>query len=668
MLGFAVTVLAIVCVGFGALAVARRWGAVELANFETLELLTAAALAGSSIWIAANWTFALTHTLTRPALLGLIAVFVAIAAVVIARAWPRLKSYEVGAFTGVQLAFGVPLLLWIVFILWRGTILPPLTHDVLAYHLPKAVMMIRAHGYEYFVAPDTRISHLPANYELLLADVLLASGSDRSTEWLGTTSFVFFLVACGAVAQRWWRSGGAAIPAMLVIATAPVLILHSGADKNDLLSGFFSVCALLWGARWAAEGGGLSLALLTTALTTGAGTKPQQAAILVGLLPFLLKRVVADVRKSRRALAYYGAIAIVAVLWFGVTGGAVYAYNAVHESSPLEVQIGASDSGRPTGVFQWGDWSNLWQFPYLLLTVPFSGVPSAVWVPWRHEYWFWPHYEIYFSHFGMPMSLLAVVLPYCVYKFRRAEGRPAERFVFSIAALIAFALTLPVQFRPFGFFGSFARYLLYMLPVIVCWTVGPLFRFVLPRRASLLTLTLIAAWFSFSAIRLGQRDQFAPWQFVRWAAENRGTRVAYFSPNRAASVVDRIAGPNDTIAVDGSFDTWIYPAFGRHLTRNIQFISSAQTISPHAQWVIVDRSWNAIWGHPGLTDMGKFWRYISMGRPTPADLAITKQLIRDPRFVLIYRDADLNQAVFWRRVPGQPVPRARLFRFRASAR
>ncbi len=664
MLGFAAIIFAILCVGFAALELLRkRLGPATPAGSEPLEQITAAALLGASLWIAANWLLALTHTFTRSALLSVALSFGAVAVFAVIRAWPRLQSYQVSRTTALQLACASPLFFWTAFILWRGSILPPLTHDVLGYHLPKAVMMLRAHGFEYFVAPDSRISHLPANYELLLADVLLLSGTDHLTEWIGTTFFVLFLIACGAVAQRWWRAGSVAVPSMLVIATAPVLILHSGADKNDLMAGFFAVCALLWGARWAANGDSLSLALLVTALTTGAGTKPQQAAILAGLAPFLLRRVIRDFRDGNRGIRRYAVIAVMAVLWFGLTGAAAYVYNTVHESSPLEVQIGADPANAPKGVFQWGDWSNLWQFPYLLLTVPFSRVKTAVWVPWKQEYWFWPHYEIYFSHYGVLISLLIVALPVCVYLFRRAEGRSGERVIYSVAALIAFLLTLPVQFRPIGFFGSFARYLLYILPVVACWTIAPLYRS-RARPATWVLLLAVSGIFTFSAVRLAQRDQFAPMQFVRWMAMNPGTRTAYFVPNRAASVVDRIASPDDTIAIDGSFDSWIYPAYGEQLTRKVVFVPNAAAIPPDAQWVIVDRSWSSAWGHPLLTDMGRFWKYRNRGTPRPEDLAIYTALRTDPRFALIYRDDRTNQAVFWRRVPGQPEPRPRLFRFR----
>jgi hypothetical protein len=87
------------------------------------------------------------------------------------------------------------------------------------------------------------------------------------------------------------------------------------------------------------------------------------------------------------------------------------------------------------------------------------------------------------------------------------------------------------------------------------------------------------------------------------------------------------------------------------LTRTILFLPPAAQrshIPPEADWVIVDRSWNAIWGHPGLTDMGKFWTYFNRGKPAPEDVRLLELLRRDPAFELVYHAPRTNQAVFRR--------------------
>jgi len=35
-------------------------------------------------------------------------------------------------------------------------------------------------------------------------------------------------------------------------------------------------------------------------------------------------------------------------------------------------------------------------------------------VPWSGELWFWPAYELYFSHYGLHVSLLIVSLPFII--------------------------------------------------------------------------------------------------------------------------------------------------------------------------------------------------------------------------------------------------------------
>src|SRR5687767_13885277 len=112
-------------------------------------------------------------------------------------------------------------------------------------------------------------------------------------------------------------------------------------------------------------------------------------------------------------------------------------------------------------------------------------------------------------------------------------------------------------------------------------------------RYARLAMAALAVVFVLEASNAILHDRFAPPEYIRHAVEHPGTRVIWFEPNRAASVVDRAAKPRDTIAVDGSFDTWVYPAWGAGLTRNVVFLPPGATpddVPAAAQWVIVDRS------------------------------------------------------------------------------
>jgi hypothetical protein len=212
-------------------------------------------------------------------------------------------------------------------------------------------------------------------------------------------------------------------------------------------------------------------------------------------------------------------------------------------------------------------------------------------------------------------------------------------------------LMLPVVSRPIGFFGTYPRYLIFILPIVYGWTAAPLAAELAGRwRRTLLAALAVAM--SFYAVMALINDRFAPLEYVVWARKNPGTRMVWFMPSRAASVADRRAAPNDTIAVDGGFDTWVWPAYGRQLSREVIFLpqgTEPDAIPPKVNWVIVDRSWSALWSDPELTTMGKMWGRVGKGTPPPADVELFEKLRRDPRWNLVFRNPQANQAVFRRK-------------------
>jgi hypothetical protein len=651
MVLFALIATALVIVGTWLAHVSwQRVDRADAGETGVLEMLTAGILVGICGWLALNWVLALTHTLHANALwTAVILLFIAAAAITVPRA-KVLTQIELSREQGWTLLLLFPLFLWIVFILWRGTILPPASHDVLAYHLPKAVLLARAEGFELFFAPDPRISRFPFNYELLLANILILGKSDRLTEWIGTASYLMLLIATAAIARRWWRSNLLeTIAAVLATAAAPVLLLHSGADKNDLLTAFFAVTALFWGGRWFVRGGRMPMLLTILALGFGFGTKSSIAAICLALTPFFLWRVAREVSARRLGFRDLSLTTIAAGAVFVLGGSISYlvAYLALPSDSTL------TQAGGQITTIAYGDWSNYWQVPYLLLTIPFSSTDWGVWVPWRREHWFWPHYEIYFSHYGRLFTGLALTLPATAWWFRKRGAVAGERLIVIAAALLAIVIMLPTQLRPVGFFGAFARYFVFIVPLVAAATLPPLIRAASrsSRRWGVTLVAALAVAFSTDAILCAIYDRFAPIEYTQFAAKHPGTRFIWFNPFRAGSIVDRVAAPDDTIAVDGAFDTWVYPAYGANLTRAVIFLPAAATpdeIPENVDWVIVDRSWNALWSNPEFENMGQMSTYIGKGKATPDDLRLYLALRADPRFTLIYRDEISNQAVFRR--------------------
>jgi tetrahydromethanopterin S-methyltransferase subunit D len=647
ILGFAILAAALVVTGTAAVSVLwRRLDGPD--DLHVTELLTGGAIAGLGGWLAIHWALAITKTLVRASAAAVAIAFVLAAVVVAIRVAPRVRALEVPRDTVIALGFLVPVLCWTIFILWRGTVVPPLNHDALAYHLPKAVLMMRAHGFERFVAPDTRVGGLPANYELLLTDVLILGGSDRITEWIGTASYLLFLLAAAAVAQRWRTGPAGSIAAVLATASAPLVLLHSGADKNDLLVAWLGAAALLFGARWCTRGGRMSAALAMLAAVLAAGTKPNAGAFVLALLPFALWRIVRLLRERRLALRDGAITAVFAVGIVLLCGG--WSYLSSFFASPAST--GAASVAPAMVSMQYGDWFNLWQFPWLLATIPFHP-QNGVWVPWAGEYWFWPHYELFWSHYGFAFTAALLLLPLAFWRFRSLDGeRATERRIATAAGLIAVAIMLPVVSRPIGFYGTYPRYLLAVLPLVHCWTIAPIASALWARRRTLAygALGVLTAVFVYYAAMCAEYDRFTPMEFVAWAARNPGTRAIPFMGGRAASVVDRRAGPHDMIAVEGSFETWVYPAYGAKLSRPVVFLppdAMPADVPGEANWVIIDRSWHTIWAST-MRDMGDGWKQLANGKALPEDVRFYELLRKDPRFELVYRSDRFNQAVFRR--------------------
>ena len=612
-----------------------------------IERVCYASVIGLAGWLATLWAAALLHVMTREVLLARTAV----AAAATALLWWRRRTpihlsreLHIAPRTLLILAVGLlPIILWSGFMLWRGMVLPPDSYDALAYHLPKAVLYARAHGYAYFSFLDPRLRNIPANYELLLSETMILQRTDQLTEWVSTLFYVLFVVAGAALTQRWWRGPWiSTLASATFLAGVPVALLHSSADKNDLMVAYLMVAGMAAAGRFIASRhfAALIIAVLSFAMATG--TKPQAGILAFCLAPLLFWRLVRPHVEKGRIVA----IAVIAIAAFLFLGGAVYLSNVRAEG--LLMGRGREGGG---SVVMYGDWVNVWQAPYVLLAAPFSRSADTLSVPWSHEPWFWRRYEIFFAHLGVPFALCALAMPVCVARLaRRTAGSLAERIAITSAALAAFAIMLPVRFIPHGMYAiSLPRYALFIVPVVFGWTIAPLAA-AAPSRSALIVATG-ALFFSGYAIDNAFNDSYSPLDYVWWAREHPGTRIIYFDPQRAAAVADHMAGPRDSIAIDCAFGSWIHPVFGADLQRPVEFI--AQTTGPpvidgDVKWVVIDRSWNIVWGTPEFQGLSEFPRFLGKGHVAPEDVRVLNALRGDNRFKLVFYNRSRNQAVFRR--------------------
>ena len=639
----AITALAFVWLGYE-IAI-RKWSA----NAGPLELWNAAWTIGSALWIASVWLLALLHVLDRPAMLARTAAVV-IAAVIafLLRTRGRIANPELDQDALRRYALPLlPIALWIVFVLWRSAIVPPASHDALAYHLPRAVLWIREHAFFFIELPvDVRMRILPANYELLLADVILLCGNDAVTEWLGVFFYIGFVIAAASLAERWWqRQKDATLAVVLLSAGIPVLLLHTGADKNDAMTAFFMLSALTWTGRWFSEGDVGALVLCGVSVIAAVGTKPQGLMLGAALFPFVIWRLVREMRARRIGVATLARILAISFLAAVLLGGAFYAARATQES--------ASAAAERRSFVAYDDWSNLWQAPWVLLTAPFSPWINELYVPWSSTHWFWKRYELYFSHLGIPFALCAVLLPLAILRWRReAPERAGERHAMFVAALATLLLMLPVHDvpMPHGVYTiALPRYVMFFAPAVFALSAAPAMARLASRSrryAVACTIALVMI-FLYYATEAAVNDRFVPIEYVLVSRDYPGTRLIAFDPIRAASIADRDAPPNETIYFEAGYAAWIHPAFGKNLQRPVKFLSSA-VVPPEARWVVVDRGFRAVWQHEDFKDLSQARQYLGRGKVTAQETQLVRQLLGDPRFKLVFLNSRVNQAVFQR--------------------
>lgn len=615
------------------------------------------ALLAFAIWIGANWLLAVSHLLVWQ---GLAAVGLTGFAISV----PQWRLFIASLRHGIRLNraawFLAPVALWTLYALWRGTFMPPNNHDALAYHFPKAVLVMKAHTVACFPSPDYRIPYFPWNYELLLSNFLILNGSDRFTLWLSAGFFVVLLHMSWVLAKRWWGDGLPALACPLAVASAPVLLMHAGAHKNDLMFAVFTLQAIHWFARWWQEGDRRFLGLSGAATALSLGTKTT-GFLLLALLVLAcglriaraapLKRAMGDVPKA--VLAFSG--------MFLLLGGWGYVLNWWTTGRINGLILPPAQNGAMSFVFP--EWHYSWMLPYMLLAAPFSSRADAVWVPWRHEWWFWPRWEIYSSHFGALFSVLICLGLIFLWAHRKEEALHKSWATLAIGMGTVAFMAL-VTGKPFGGFNAMPRFLMFILPIIAALTVPPMVVWMGPKikGGGIALVAVLCFYSSWVMIDTAINDSFTPWNYVVDSFLGGGGQQIYFSPYRASGIFNALAEPKDSVAFFGDFEGWVYPLYEANLGREVYLMDprmgddKGYSVPPGTRWVVVDRSFQSIWGHPDFKTMGDFEKCFARWHPEADDLAPIRALLQNPAYEPVYVFIGRGQAIFRLRTSSVPHP------------
>ncbi len=553
----------------------------------------------------------------------------------------------------------------ITYLCFRGSLVWVAEYDALTYHFPKAVEVIRAHGIPHIPSSDFRVVYFPWNYELLLANGLLLTPGDGLSFLIGLAA-TFGLVAYGhAIFREAWPQATRkeAFLGDLVVCATPILIMQAADYKNDVLFSFFLLSFFYWIARWCQKGLAKELALAILSLVLCFGTK----ATALFVLP-VFAAVIWHYR-SRFTLNAMGGIrkvvpvAIGVVLIFLLMGSGWPLLNKLWCGHFLgdTAMVGGKSGFEANAVPSYIGFSNLWKFPLLAILRPFSSKPDAVWVFWKHQYWWWPGNHPIYGHFGWLCSLSLLAVPFGVLQHRKSKGESESfRLVLSLSILVFVFLSLPQRYRVDGMFCGFPRSLLCIPVLVSLWSVLPLLIWLRERGRTFLWRGLglvLALSFSSQAYFYLRNDETKSFGLVMSAVEHPDLRFV----NGVGDVIDKIAGPSDVIAFDSGFGGMVYRLYGAQLNRPVVFLqpkSGVFQIPAEAKWVVIDRSWNVGWSHPGVQDTSEFWLPTKRD-PTDEDSVLVMQLSQDPAFALVYNDPANDQAIFLRRVPPPTIGRAK---------
>lgn len=618
-------------------------------------------------WASISWFLALLGLLTGPNLL-----LTATSALLVIATWSHLQGVHPSSWWGIRgiaRPHPIDLVPWILlgcltaFALARGYILPTLNTDALYLSLPKADFYLVDKGLNLFIPPSPEwMGHAsqPSTYEMLLASVMALCGNDQLTEWVATLSGVSFVIGCWALFRRWFEERSTADIGIILILSTTVLLLHFSSDKADLTTSL--ACLLL--IHWTTQSSlrptlwNLGLALLSGLLFIGL----KKSGWLVSPVFFIIIFIAALRGKTSRLSPHHvGSLGLLFLAGLLFLGGANHLYLWIHTGNPFGVYAASDSSLLSASTFALTD---PLRFLGLVALSPYVSSVQTITIPFTGTEWYWPEYNLFFSHFG-PAFIVLFVLALARVTYRLVKRRflqdQRESTTWALLALLAFALITTHRYSYDGGFNTMARLLLFAIPAVLAMGLLPhLERPFIPinnHRWVGAGLYLSAGLlFSVTAWKAYTKDLHAPLVYALdlWSHPER-RRWIFVEPNRLPSRLDRIAGATDTIAADLTGHSWLHPLWGEQASRKLELISwkdGRPLISDEARWVIADNVWGIISGGGlNVQSAADLSKARGKGQVSPRDTLLYRQLLRDPQWRLILASPTGEQCIFQRQTP-----------------
>lgn len=612
------------------------------------EKVATSVLAALALALAIGWLLLLAHVFVGWALL----VAAAIVLVLSARSTKALVEtlrhldWKSELRTGklVSVLALVVVGLWLVLNVAAGSQVFFQNNDALGYHMPHAVLLVKARAFHVFDMHDARATW-PIDFELLLAETIALTDKDIFTSFVPAFGAVLFLTQAAAMVERWWGRGVHVLVVTLVLAAMPIMILHTSTHKNDTFECGLTLAALRLAAMWIPTRAPWLPFASAAAAVMAIGFKLSGGIVGVVTAAILCRGFL--VRRSETGPHALAKFTFAAMAFALLLGGFSFAYNLATIHRPfLNIVF------EPPMMWHY---ENLWRYLYVSVVAPYATSLSRaeVSVPWGDRPWSVVADDPFFSNFGVVVPILLGSLPFALFRYRgQASTARFERAMTILPCLAVYGVIVGLDSVPVGFYVGSTRFLLFLPAILADLTLAPAVRELATRKAvaGLAIIGLATGLLVFEAYTYAYQSETGVVRLALEVMSRPALRRAGQQP-RAAYVVDRVARAKDVVAMDAGYDSFNYPLYGEGLTREVRYLHGDRPepikIDDDVRWVAIDRGWHCMFGNPEFRDFGD-WRYFARGEPTPTDRRVYDLVKTDPRFKLVWENPMLNQAVFVR--------------------
>jgi hypothetical protein len=445
--------------------------------------------------------------------------------------------------------------------------------DVLAYHMPMVASYVQNGSLDAWPTQDLRQIYRVNAGELQMLNVALLARSDAWVELPNLLGLAVVLTASFELARLAFRRPVLAYLVVLLVITAPQIVIGTATAKNDLVFTAALLCGFYWMIRAGLPAGprtGVAVLLAAVSVAVAGATKVMGLNV-VGAVGLLALALAARRRLQPGHVFLYGGAAVAVLL---LLVGHIYFGNIGRSAVPVGIA--------PGEIHYAFGWANIVDaVKYYVFDLTLKRLVRR------------PVFEHDFMHYGYLFPFMLALG--AVAAFRQARERS---YVPACLALLGASLFLSVIAirRPIGWDQ---RFMIWLVPTLAILALSLGERLAARRVVVLTGLAAVLAagnlalalaleydgLFRRSALHLAVTGEVAQYLDL----PNR----RYLYMQEGLDTLDRLATARDSILYIGTADSWMYPLWGRRFTRHVEGVrdadhAGARVASRQFRFVVVE--------------------------------------------------------------------------------